>query len=182
MIVRHFLLSAQVPMWPMAGERCGWWQLGKSSHWPTSVTWWRGGCWTLDRDTSGAGFSIAECADSAGIAWQPKQCVQTNGTFFSTMVDLVVGSLTTLTNFAHCITSLLSPCPRPFEFDIIHPHVAIFNSSWFLLSGMLAVEVQEDMREAANNLVKHFHKPEQEVCGCIVIVPLWDSAYIYLTC
>lgn len=36
---------------------------------------------------------------------------------------------------------------------------------------MLAVEVQEDMREAANNLVKHFHKPEQEVCGCIVIVP-----------
>lgn len=25
-----------------------------------------------------------------------------------------------------------------------------------------AVEVQEDMREAANNLVKHFHKPEQE--------------------
>lgn len=31
---------------------------------------------------------------------------------------------------------------------------------------MLSVEVQEDMREAANNLVKHFHKPEQEVCGC----------------
>lgn len=30
---------------------------------------------------------------------------------------------------------------------------------------MLAVEVQEDMREAANNLVKHFHKPEQEVRG-----------------
>ncbi|XP_028263209.1 DENN domain-containing protein 5B-like [Parambassis ranga] len=29
-------------------------------------------------------------------------------------------------------------------------------------SRMLAVEVQEDMREAANNLVKHFHKPEQE--------------------
>uniref|UniRef100_A0A671Y488 DENN/MADD domain containing 5B n=1 Tax=Sparus aurata TaxID=8175 RepID=A0A671Y488_SPAAU len=27
---------------------------------------------------------------------------------------------------------------------------------------MLSVEVQEDMREAANNLVKHFHKPEQE--------------------
>ncbi|XP_008299136.1 DENN domain-containing protein 5B-like [Stegastes partitus] len=29
-------------------------------------------------------------------------------------------------------------------------------------SRMLSVEVQEDMREAANNLVKHFHKPEQE--------------------
>uniref|UniRef100_H3D3K0 DENN domain containing 5B n=1 Tax=Tetraodon nigroviridis TaxID=99883 RepID=H3D3K0_TETNG len=29
-------------------------------------------------------------------------------------------------------------------------------------SGILAVEAQEDMREAANNLVKHFHKPEQE--------------------
>ncbi|XP_071771497.1 DENN domain-containing protein 5B-like isoform X1 [Centroberyx gerrardi] len=29
-------------------------------------------------------------------------------------------------------------------------------------SRMMAVEVQEDMREAANNLVKHFHKPEQE--------------------
>ncbi|KAK9516830.1 hypothetical protein VZT92_024740 [Zoarces viviparus] len=29
-------------------------------------------------------------------------------------------------------------------------------------SRILSVEVQEDMREAANNLVKHFHKPEQE--------------------
>uniref|UniRef100_A0A672JHT9 DENN/MADD domain containing 5B n=1 Tax=Salarias fasciatus TaxID=181472 RepID=A0A672JHT9_SALFA len=29
-------------------------------------------------------------------------------------------------------------------------------------SRMLSVEVHEDMREAANNLVKHFHKPEQE--------------------
>lgn len=29
---------------------------------------------------------------------------------------------------------------------------------------MLSVEVQEDMREAANNLVKYFHKHEQEVC------------------
>uniref|UniRef100_A0A8C5DY59 DENN domain-containing protein 5B-like n=1 Tax=Gouania willdenowi TaxID=441366 RepID=A0A8C5DY59_GOUWI len=27
---------------------------------------------------------------------------------------------------------------------------------------MLSVEVQEELREAANNLVKHFHKPEQE--------------------
>ncbi|XP_068458700.1 DENN domain-containing protein 5B-like [Clinocottus analis] len=29
-------------------------------------------------------------------------------------------------------------------------------------SRLMSVEVQEDMREAANNLVKHFHKPEQE--------------------
>lgn len=42
----------------------------------------------------------------------------------------------------------------------------MFLFVWFILSGMLSVEVQEDMREAANNLVKHFHKPEQEVCDC----------------
>uniref|UniRef100_A0A3B5N1B2 Uncharacterized protein n=1 Tax=Xiphophorus couchianus TaxID=32473 RepID=A0A3B5N1B2_9TELE len=30
------------------------------------------------------------------------------------------------------------------------------------LGGMHSAEVQEDLREAANNLVKHFHKPEQE--------------------
>uniref|UniRef100_A0A7N8WLC6 DENN domain-containing protein 5B-like n=1 Tax=Mastacembelus armatus TaxID=205130 RepID=A0A7N8WLC6_9TELE len=35
-------------------------------------------------------------------------------------------------------------------------------SQIFILSGILSVEVQEDMREAANNLVKHFHKHEQE--------------------
>ncbi|KAF7662895.1 hypothetical protein LDENG_00223830 [Lucifuga dentata] len=29
-------------------------------------------------------------------------------------------------------------------------------------SRMLSIEIQEDLREAANNLVKHFHKPEQE--------------------
>lgn len=33
---------------------------------------------------------------------------------------------------------------------------------------MDSLEVQEDMREAANNLVKHFHKPEQEVCGSLI--------------
>lgn len=42
-----------------------------------------------------------------------------------------------------------------------------------MFSGMLSVEVQEDMREAANNLVKHFHKPEQEVS--VRVRPL-DSA------
>ncbi|XP_068168280.1 DENN domain-containing protein 5B-like isoform X2 [Antennarius striatus] len=34
--------------------------------------------------------------------------------------------------------------------------------SFGIRSRMLPVEVQEDLREAANNLVKHFHKPEQE--------------------
>lgn len=37
-----------------------------------------------------------------------------------------------------------------------------------VLSGMHSAEVQEDLREAANNLVKHFHKPEQEVRFCDV--------------
>lgn len=36
----------------------------------------------------------------------------------------------------------------------------------FVFSGMSSLEVQEDLREAANNLVKHFHKPEQEVRYC----------------
>lgn len=54
---------------------------------------------------------------------------------------------------------------------------------------MLSVEVQEDMREAVNNLVKHFHKPEQEVrvrarvCMCVhVCVSNRDPCYIHLTC
>ncbi|XP_068595232.1 DENN domain-containing protein 5B [Brachionichthys hirsutus] len=34
--------------------------------------------------------------------------------------------------------------------------------SFGIRSRMLPVEVEEDLREAANNLVKHFHKPEQE--------------------
>ncbi|XP_065813435.1 DENN domain-containing protein 5B [Labrus bergylta] len=37
-------------------------------------------------------------------------------------------------------------------------------------SRMAAVEVQEDMREAANNLVKHFHKPEQEKGNLTVLL------------
>ncbi|KAM9377395.1 DENN domain-containing protein 5B-like isoform 2-T2 [Pholidichthys leucotaenia] len=37
-------------------------------------------------------------------------------------------------------------------------------------SRMLSVEVQEDMREAANNLVKHFHKPEQEKGNLTVLL------------
>lgn len=52
----------------------------------------------------------------------------------------------------------------------------------FVLSGMLSVEVQEDMREAANNLVKHFHKPEQEVCDCNSECPSIVRSYIHLTC
>lgn len=64
-------LSCQVPMWPMARERRGRWQFGASSHWTAGVTWWRGGCSEVHRDTSGAGLSLSEHADSIGIAWQP---------------------------------------------------------------------------------------------------------------
>lgn len=44
--------------------------------------------------------------------------------------------------------------------------ISFFNTSLFILSGMQSAEVHEDVREAANNLVKYFHKPEQEVRGC----------------
>lgn len=61
-------------------------------------------------------------------------------------------------------------------FFITHPHVSIYNYSpcgfFCLLSGVLSVEVHEDMREAANNLVKHFHKLEQEVCDCNTVCVL----------
>lgn len=116
------------------------------------------------RDAPRAGIPLPEYADGVGIAWQPKPYVLTNAAFFCTMADLLVVVLTTVADFALCITFLLSPCPQGFI--ISHHHVSIFNSSSFILSGMLSVEVHEDMREAANNLVKHFHKPEQEVCGC----------------
>lgn len=53
--------------------------------------------------------------------------------------------------------------------------ITILSVASYLLSGVLSVEVHEDMREAANNLVKHFHKPEQEVCDCnTVCVPLTE--------
>lgn len=94
-------------MWPMAGERCGWWQLGKGSHWPAGVTWWRRGCWKVDRDASGAGLSFPECADSAGFAWQSKQYVLMKTTFFSTMADLLVVVLTMVTDSAPYIAFLV---------------------------------------------------------------------------
>uniref|UniRef100_A0A672JLK3 DENN/MADD domain containing 5B n=1 Tax=Salarias fasciatus TaxID=181472 RepID=A0A672JLK3_SALFA len=50
-----------------------------------------------------------------------------------------------------------SPCPLPLVLKF--PFVTTVH---LIFSGMLSVEVHEDMREAANNLVKHFHKPEQE--------------------
>lgn len=153
-------LSFQVPMRPMAGERRGWRQLGKGSHWPAGVTWrWRG-CWKVDRDASGAGLSFPECADSVGIAWQSKQYVLMNTTFFSTIADLLVVLLTTVTDSAPYITFLVDCQASGLSLSIL-----MFNSSWCISSGMLSVEAQEDMRDAANNLVKHFHKPEQEVCG-----------------
>nr|XP_046250506.1 DENN domain-containing protein 5B-like isoform X2 [Scatophagus argus] len=53
-------------------------------------------------------------------------------------------------------------------------------------SRMLSVEVQEDMREAANNLVKHFHKPEQErgnltvlLCGEGGLVPSLEKFLLH---
>ena len=39
----------------------------------------------------------------------------------------------------------------------------LFHPSSHWPTEILSAEVQEEMREAANNLVKHFHKPEQEV-------------------
>lgn len=113
----------------------------------------------MDRDASGAGLSLPECADGAGSAWQPKQYVLTDKTFFGTMADLLVVPLTTVADSAARITFLLSPISCPLV--IAPPRVCNFNQCIF--SGMLSTEVQEDVREAANNLVKHFHKPEQEV-------------------
>lgn len=77
----------------------------------------------MDRDASGAGLSFPECPDSAGIAWQPKQYVLTKRAFLSTMADLLVSMLTSITDSAPCITFLfISPSTSP-------PHVSIFNSS-----------------------------------------------------
>lgn len=59
---------------------------------------------------------------------------------------------------------------------IVHLHVSSSSQSRHLFSiilalsllhsGLSSVQVQEEMREAVNNLVKHFHKAEQEV-GCV---------------
>lgn len=82
----------------------------------------------MDRDASGAGLSFPECADSPGIAWQPKQYVLTKNTFFSTIADLLVCMLTTITDPALRIAFPSSaPCPLLLMFVIIHPHVPIFN-------------------------------------------------------
>lgn len=117
----------QVPMWPLAGERRGRWQPGESSHWSAGVTWWRGGCWKVDRDASGAGLSFPEYADSAGIAWQPKQCVLTKNTFFSTIADLLVSMLAATTHSAPVSPSCSARCPLPLVFVIIHPHVPVLS-------------------------------------------------------
>lgn len=64
----------------------------------------------MDGDASGAGLSFSECADSAGVSWQPKQYVLTKNTFFSTMADLLVGELATITD----------PAPvSPFYFGLV---------------------------------------------------------------
>lgn len=79
----------QVPVRAVAGERRGRWQLGESSDRTSGVTWWRGGCWPVDRNASRAGLSFPECPDRAGITW-PKQYVPSHGAFFSTIADLLV--------------------------------------------------------------------------------------------
>ncbi len=100
-------------MRPLAGERRGRRQLGKSSHWSAGVTWCRGGCWKVDRDASGAGLSFAEYADSAGITWQPKQYVLTKSTFFRTIADLLVSTLATTTDSAPVSPSCSAPVLFP---------------------------------------------------------------------
>lgn len=88
-IKKRCSLCCQVSMWPMAGERRGRWQLGKSSDRPSGITWWRRGCLPMDRDTSRAGLSFPECSKCAGITW-PKQYVPSNRAFFHTIADLLV--------------------------------------------------------------------------------------------
>lgn len=127
------LLSFQVSMRPMAGERRGRRQFGKSSHWSAGVTWWRGGCWKVDRDASRAGLSFSECAGSAGVAWQPKQCVLTKNTFFSIIADLLVG---TITDYAPVFTFLFNSCPLPLMFVFIHPHYVSICLVYFIRNAL----------------------------------------------
>lgn len=163
-------LCFQVPVWSMAGERRGRWQLGKSSDRTSGVTWWRGGRWPVDRDASRAGLSFPECSDCAGITG-PKQYVPSHRAFFSTIADLLVYTACLMqTHPAPCNNSLST---RVYDasglstFVVWFVFLTVFDYYYFFLSSeILSVEVQEDMREAANNLVKHFHKPEQEVCPC----------------
>lgn len=116
----------------------------------------------MDRDTSRAGLSFPECSECAGIPW-PKQYVPSNRAFFHTIADLLVYIGGVMQKHpAPSITFLLSW--SAFATGI---HLTDFFPFFFpISSGILSVEVQEDMREAANNLVKHFHKPEQEVRCC----------------
>lgn len=165
--VRTLLLSPQVPVWPMAGERRGRRQLGEGSHRPAGVTRRGRGRGKVDGDASGAGLSLSECAGRAGIAWQPNQYVVTKNTFFGTMVDLLVGTIKdSAPGSPFCLARAHFPL-RKSSIILVFPLV---TSLCFILSGILSAEVHEDMREAANNLVKHFHKPEQEVCVTTFIV------------
>lgn len=119
----------------------------------------------MDRDAPGAGVPLPEHADGVGITGRPKQYVLTNPAFLRTMADLLAVVLTTVGDFVHSATFLFRPCPC-LQCFFFSSRVSFFNTSLFILSGMQSAEVHEDVREAANNLVKYFHKPEQEVRGC----------------
>lgn len=110
--------SLQVPMWPVAGERCGRRQPGESSDWPAGLTWCRGGGWQVDGDASRVGVPLAEHADGVGIAGRPKQYVLTNAAFLRTMADLLVVDGAAVADFVSWATFLFSrrPCLRVVVF------------------------------------------------------------------
>lgn len=181
--MKHFVLfQFQVPMWPMAGERCGWRQLGESAHWPAGVTWWRRGCWKVDRDASGAGLSFSECADSVGVSWQPKQYVLTKNAFFSTIADLLVGKLTTITDSAPV---------SPFHFGLVlSPSCLSSFILMFLSVTLLHLYFQEcslwkckrTWGRLQITLLNTSTNPNKRYVTVIVSVPLWFSSCIHLTC
>lgn len=103
----------------------------------------------MDRDASRVGLTFSGRTNSVRVTWQPQPCVLTMNTFFSTIADLLVDELITVTDYAP-----VSPfCCLLYLYGTV-----------FIFLGMLSVEVHEDTRDAANNLVKYFHKHEQEVC------------------
>lgn len=166
----------------LAGERRGWWQLGKSSHWSAGVTWWRGGCWKVDRDASGAGLSFSEYADSAGIAWQPKQYVLTKNTFFSTIADLVVDILTTMTDSALVSPFYVAPvlflsCLSPFILMFLF--VTILDSS---CQECCLLKYRRTWGRQQITLLNTSTNPNKRYVTVIVSVSHRFSSHIHLIC
>lgn len=102
----------QVPVRPVAGERCGRRQPGESSDWPAGLAWCRGGGWEVDGDAPRVGVPVTEHADGVGITGRPKQYVLTNAAFLRTMADLLVVERATVAQFVSfhgppsCLASL----------------------------------------------------------------------------